>query len=749
MITTGNNNRVSYISIGSGSCTISGNLTMGSNALRNYITFSGSGTLNLGGSITGGDIIPGTGTVNYNGTTAQSVIMNSTYVYNNLYLNNPAGAALSAAISATRVLGDVRVQSGVFSNSGYGIVGNTGKTFEVANGATLQLGGTTSAFPTVFTPSLGATSTVEYKGSGNQTVTDIASPGYGNLILSNGGTKAVAVGDGLDIQGDITLNSGITFNLRTYVHNIQGNWFNDGGTVSGNCTINFNGSNQAIDGSAPTQSFYKIILANNTMLYCNCGFTLINSTTTINTSCKLIIPAGNQVTATGNITNNAGTSGITIESDAGGTGSLIHPNANVQATVQRYVDAANWATWDDGWHFLSSPVSAQAISGTWTPTGTGNDYDFYLWNEPTTEWVNIKNTSTPPLFTNVNPGSNFVVGRGYEVAYQLADTKVFSGNMNVANVTKSGLSLTSSGWHLLGNPYSCALIWLTGWTYSNVSAVCQYWDGITNSYYPLTAGQIIPAMNGFMVQALVNNASITIPKAARTHSTTPWYKNAATGSNSIKLMAWEEGKHRGKVSIVTLDPNSTTGFDPDYDGHYLADNAPKFYSLAGNDQLSVNTLPELGNDVRIPFVFAKNTASNFTIELDAENAIPGLTIFLTDNKTGVETNLSQNPVYEFSAADGDDINRFVLHFLSTTGTTPSKENNSMQVYASDNTLHISQSLLQSGKVYLFSLTGQLVNAYDLKASPSQSIGLPQLAPGVYMVNIKTNTTSYNQKIVIR
>ena len=55
-------------------------------------------------------------------------------------------------------------------NGGFAIAGNAGKTFQVANGALFQVGGTTSAFPTVFTGSLGATSTVNYSGTAAQTV---------------------------------------------------------------------------------------------------------------------------------------------------------------------------------------------------------------------------------------------------------------------------------------------------------------------------------------------------------------------------------------------------------------------------------------------------------------------------------------------------------------------------------------------------------------------------------------------------
>jgi len=763
METTGNNNRVSYISIGAGSVTVTGDINMGANALRNYISFTGSGVLNLGGNINGGDIIPGTGTVNFNGSAAQTVKMNNIYVYNNIYLNNLASATLSAAVSATRVLGDIRVQSGVFSNNGFNIVGNAGKTFEIANGATLQLGGASTTFPTIFTPLLGATSTVEYMGTGNQTINDIEAPGYGNLILSGGGIKAVEVEalpnpGGLDIRGDITLSSGISFNTRNYLHNIQGNWFNDGGTVTGNSTINFNGSSQAIEGAASTQSFSKISLDNNTTLYLNCESITINSTTTINAGCKLIIPAGNQVTASGNIINNAGTDGLLIISDAGGSGSLIHPNAGVPATVQRYIDPANWSTWDDGWHFLSSPVESQAINsagGFVTSGPTTDDYDFYAWHEPelVNPWINFKNTTTPPTFSTVNPGTDFVVGRGYLVAYPPAGTKVISGDLNASNVLKNQLKRTAGspnpGFHLLGNPYASAIAWYSGWTNNNVSAVCHVWDGITNSYSPLVAGEIIPAMNGFMVEALVNNASITIPKVSRVHDNSIlWYKSAST-PNTIKLIAWEESGNRGKASIIKLDPNSTTAFDAEFDGHFLSDKAPKFYSLAGDDHLSLNTLPELGGDIRIPFAFAKNDGTNFYIQLDTEKTIPDLEIYLTDTKTGIETNLSQDKVYEFSSADGDDINRFVLHFLSTTGIAPGKVAGKMQVYVAGNNLNINQSEAQSGKVYLFSITGKMIGTYALENSTSQSIGLPKLSPGIYLVNVHTSSGNYNQKVVIR
>jgi len=54
-------------------------------------------------------------------------------------------------------------------------------------------------------------------------------------------------------------------------------------------------------------------------------------------------------------------------------------------TVERIISGSAGS-----WHLFSSPVAAQAISGTFTPTGTypdGSGYDFYAWDELSSTWV--------------------------------------------------------------------------------------------------------------------------------------------------------------------------------------------------------------------------------------------------------------------------------------------------------------------------------------------------------------------------
>ena len=64
---------------------------------------------------------------------------------------------------------------------------------------------------------------------------------------------------------------------------------------------------------------------------------------------SLTLTAGSSLTVTGTVTNDAGTTGLVIKSDATGDASYRGPAA--QSTVERYLTAS-------AWHLLSSPVAA-------------------------------------------------------------------------------------------------------------------------------------------------------------------------------------------------------------------------------------------------------------------------------------------------------------------------------------------------------------------------------------------------------
>jgi hypothetical protein len=244
------NTRDCRIVVENGVINVSGNITMGGTSAENQTQILGTalagGTLNLGGSFvgSGGDLIcNNNSTVRYNGTGAQTVSMTMAFNYNNLIIDKPSGVAtLSANITAARVSGNLTVQQGVFNASTFTITGNASRTFKLAADTVFRTsasGG--SAAPSGFgTFDLASSSTFIFERSGNQSVRNYASPGYGILTFSGSGNKTAA--GNLFVQGDITVNSGVTFELSNRTHAFQGDLINNGAVTStnGNTTISGN-----------------------------------------------------------------------------------------------------------------------------------------------------------------------------------------------------------------------------------------------------------------------------------------------------------------------------------------------------------------------------------------------------------------------------------------------------------------------------------------------------------------------------
>jgi len=231
-----NNSRIARINLTTGpspaaTLTINGDLAMtSSNAARTQINMAGgsaNGQINLSGAFTvttTGTLAMGTGAAifNYNGTAAQTVRVGiSSIVYRNLHINNPVGATLSAAVSATNVTGNLLVQSGIFNNGGFAVVGGAGDTFDVANGARFNLTGTSAMASGFATRTFGPTSTVSFEGANQAVASGLT---YGHVNIAGTGTKTPAAGT-VAAAGNLTVNAGTTFNVNTSdpVINVSGN----------------------------------------------------------------------------------------------------------------------------------------------------------------------------------------------------------------------------------------------------------------------------------------------------------------------------------------------------------------------------------------------------------------------------------------------------------------------------------------------------------------------------------------------
>ena len=186
----------------------------------------------------------------------------------------------------------------------------------VADGAKLTLGtdnfmgiaGTLSLSTTGVLNAANNRNTIEYNGSGAQTVISPngSTPGYHNLILSGNGTKTLpgtaltVAGDftmagsasatattALSVGGNVAIGTGTTLNLGSFNHTIAGNLANYGGTLTPSTgRITFNGTSLQTITSAAGITFNNVAITNTT------------ANITLGTSTDCII-AGNLTLASG------------------------------------------------------------------------------------------------------------------------------------------------------------------------------------------------------------------------------------------------------------------------------------------------------------------------------------------------------------------------------------------------------------------------------------------------------------------
>jgi len=254
-------------------------------------------------------------------------------------------------------------------------------------------------------------------------------------------------------------------------------------------------------------------------------------------------------------------------------------------------------------------------------------------------------------------------------------------------------------------------------------------------------------MQGFMVNVTAGNeGSLTIYEGDRVHNSTAWYKE--TEVNRIKLTAYDPEGSKAQESIIKFNSDATENIDVKYDSYFMSGYAPLFYSAANGKALSTNTLPDLKEELSIPLYFIKNSSSTFYIEAEGlDNLIPSYPVYLTDLQTNYTQNLSENPVYSFSAFEGDDSNRFLLHFKAVGIEEEISTQSNIHAWAANNTIYILNPENRKGEIRILNLFGQQVAQAKLTGDTKQEISL-NVPTGCYLVNVISDQEVVTRKVVV-
>ncbi len=476
---------------------------------------------------------------------------------------------------------------------------------------------------------------------------------------------------------------------------------------------------------------------------------------TIEAGAHLFIPSNNSLTVNGTLTNSAGTSGLIIESDATGTGSLIHNTAGVDATVERYLTDARW-------HFIGMPVSS-AVAGVFhLPSGHS---DIYLRThiEASNTWDNWIVPVTTPL----------LLGRGYETwvgtpgGFSQPETIEFEGALNTGDYTTGtggfyGLQYTTGhGLNMISNPYPSALeadidTWSKSnidnsvWIWSDSDGNYVYWngtDGTNSNGWGTMTGGVIPEMQGFFVLANGANPSLTIPQSGRIHSNQAYYKDSYVPENTLRLEV--TGNDYKDVAFVSFNESATGEYDNNLDVQKLfgLDEAPQLYSVIPNKLLSINSLPELTESKVVQLGFECGVNGQFTFTAgDIESFTAYTPIYLEDTKEGIIRKLNDNPVYTFNHSPLDDNNRFILHFGEVNGVGDISTGG-IKVYSNKNTVYVQKPADFNGIVFIYDMLGQEIISRKANGEGLMTIPVTN-GTGYYVVKVQSDNNLITQKVFI-
>lgn len=680
------------------------------------IAKSGAGTMALSGTntFTGGTTL-NTGSLNINNSQALGTVA-GTFTINGGLINNTSGGTLTTANYPLAWNGDFTFTGTDPLNLGTGIVTLNANRQVTILANTLTVGGPISS------------------GSYNLTKAGIGTLSFeSNVITLNG--LSLNAGTLVSTSGNMSL-AGTFSNNGIFIHNFG--------------TVNFNGiSNQSI----PAVNFYNLTSSSNgnrtlassgsigiagTFIPGSNMFATTGSTVDFNGNADQTVPSftfhnlslstggiksiqpNGQVTVSGIVTSNLTADKFIIKSTSSGTASLIHNTNNVPATVERHISGAS-----EAWHFLSSPVAAQSISGSWLPSGTygnGTGYDLYAWNESTNCWIYKLDITSPVNWNTIHPEANFIPERGYLYSVQATNpTKEFAGNLNNGTIGY-GLTFGSNdpnlqGFNLVGNPYPSSVDWqaASGWTrtaLANSGGGYDVWIwnpaannyGIFNSATGLGTNAVtryIAPMQGYFVRA-ASAGNLTLDNTVRVHDGASVWKNAAINPEKFSMIVKSEADSSSDESLLLF------GYRSDQSGAAKLfspiSTAPGLYLNSGDKSYSVRYLTDTIDYPAVPVMFKAGRDGNYTLSCNFDDDQFKI-VLLEDRKTHKIQNMKATATSHFSALKTDDVNRFVLHFGVVKDD--SKKEFPGKIYADDSRLIVDLTLVsEDTEVFVYDLMGR-------------------------------------------
>ncbi|MBT3207048.1 MAG: T9SS type A sorting domain-containing protein [Bacteroidetes bacterium] len=607
------------------------------------------------------------------------------------------------------------------------------------------------------------------------------------LISENSGARTISIENGgtFTVDGDFTANDGtinfvgtgtisgtVSFNNVTINDGVN---FGTGSTISGTLQLNvgsYVNTNCPTYGGSSTLKYnigeaYNIftewtntpqnvqISTASTDIHIDETGKSISGNLTIDASTILTVDAGKSLTVDGTITNNAGNSGIVIESNSSATGSLIE-SSGASATVKQYITGTG--TPPSGRFWYGSPSVSDATSAVFSASG-----DNKLWYH----------TESSGAYTEITDDvTSLSVMKGYVARMTDNTTLSFTGTLNQGTLniaTSWNVGSAYPGFNLVGNPYPSAVDWesastsnlrTTYWyrTYSGAAMVHDSYNGTThvgtNNNTNGAIDQYLPPMQGFWVRNEDNFASgsIEFENADRSHQVDQvMYKNGTVDDNILRLRL--ERSNYSDETIIYFFENATNGFD-DFDTEKMLSsdvNVPHLYTYDNSmGNLVMNGQPLIANNLSLQLGYKTEIAGNFAINAyNISDFDSDMSIYLEDVQENIFTDLRQNPTYNFNSAVTYTLNRFIIHFSPTiTENSEIDSKKLLDIYSFEDNIYIKSDLDMNYQVEVFNVLGEKIIEQKIQNSIIHKIQV-ESSFSYYIVKVYNSDSIITKKVFIK
>ena len=328
---------------------------------------------------------------------------------------------------------------------------------------------------------------------------------------------------------------------------------------------------------------------------------------------------------------------------------------------------------------------------------------------------------------------------------------------HLAEMTQSLGTDNNSGFYLVANPYTCSI---------SMAKFFEGNSGLQNAIWIVEKGEVkaisstelgkqnyaIQPTQSFLVKK--NDATVTDVRFTSTmcidRTITPGLLMA---SDYVKTVQVETENSNGQISKarIALRPEASADYDDQEDVDLLYDqnlkDIPQVYTVAGNEAVAVNAVPELS---WIPLGIVSQQAEEVSLTLKGVNKLDA-PVYLYDAASASFTELHEGEAVKVKA--GDHGRYFLTQIRTSTGIDrmeTEEQSAPVKVYSPAAGMIVVSALggEKLDRVQVFTLDGKMVHSYQLPDKQRMILRVPS---GIYIVKASTQSCAQakGQKIAVR